>query len=130
MTLGSSGPAGPTAHGRTAIDRSVLGEWLADDDTAINELLAVFRDSVCAEQIRLVEALSAGDLDEFANTAHRLRGAAMSMGALALANAAGSLYTAARTRDEAACIGGMPVLEAQIGLMVAEIPVDGPTRHQ
>ncbi len=107
-----------------AIDRSVLGEWLGDDDAGIDALLAVFRDSVCAEQTRLHETLALGDLDEFAKTAHRMRGAALSMGARDLATMTASLHTAALVHDSASCVVGMAALEIQVRLMVAEIPVD------
>jgi HPt (histidine-containing phosphotransfer) domain-containing protein len=103
------------------IDRSVLGEWLAGDDTAINELLTVFRDSVRAEQTRMNEVLALGDLREYASAAHRLRGAALSMGARALAETAGTLYAAARAGDAKACADGMAELAARIRLMAAEI---------
>jgi HPt (histidine-containing phosphotransfer) domain-containing protein len=107
-----------------AIDRSVLGEWLADDNAAIDELLAVFRDSIRAEQIRMSEVLALGDFDEFANAAHRLRGAALSMGARLLAETAGRLYTAARASDNAACSAVMTILATHVELMVAEVPPD------
>jgi HPt (histidine-containing phosphotransfer) domain-containing protein len=108
--------------GQPVIDRSVLGEWLAGDDTAIDELLAVFRDSARTEQTRMSEMLAVGDLREFASAAHRLRGAALSMGARALAETAGTLYVAARAGDGEACAGGMAELAARIRLMAAEIP--------
>jgi HPt (histidine-containing phosphotransfer) domain-containing protein len=122
--------APPTQHrgpmgeplGQPVIDRSVLGEWLAGDDTAIDELLVVFRDSVHAEQTRMSEVLALGDPREFASAAHRLRGAALSMGARALAEAAGTLYAAARAGDVEACAGGMAELTERIRLMAAEIP--------
>lgn len=122
MSLG--GPSVPSRGnpGAPAIDRSVLGEWLADDDAAINELLFVFRDSIRAEQAKLLESLAAGDLMEFANAAHRLRGAALSMGARALAEAAGALYAAARAGNAAGCAGGMAELETEVGRMAAEVP--------
>jgi HPt (histidine-containing phosphotransfer) domain-containing protein len=136
MTAGGSGsrngrPAGPkmagpetagSAMAGPAIDRSVLGEWLAGDEAAIDELLVVFRDSVRAEQARLTETLAAGDLEEYAQAAHRLKGAAASMGARMLANAAGVLYTAARNQNWDVCAAGMEVLETQVGLMAAEVP--------
>ncbi len=106
------------------IDRTVLGEWLGNDDDGINALLAVFRDSVCAEQIRLGAVLADGDLGEFAKTAHRLRGAALAMGASSLADIAGTLNDAANGQDSATCWLGMTALDLQIRLMVAEIPVD------
>jgi HPt (histidine-containing phosphotransfer) domain-containing protein len=122
MTLGpSTAPDGGTP-GKPAIDRSVLGEWLAGDNAAIDELLAVFRDSIFTEQLRLREVLALGDFEEYASAAHRLRGAALSMGAKALAEVAGTLYTAARAKDATACAAGMPVLDSHVRLMAVEIP--------
>jgi HPt (histidine-containing phosphotransfer) domain-containing protein len=110
------------APGIPAIDRSVLGEWLAGDDAAIDELLIVFRDSIRAEQVRMSETLIAGDLDEYASAAHRLRGAALSMGARALADAVGTLYATARTGNDAACRDGQAMLETHVRRMLAEVP--------
>jgi HPt (histidine-containing phosphotransfer) domain-containing protein len=120
-------PATPhrATEGGPEIDRSVLGEWLAGDEAAIDELLAVFRDSTRAEHVRMLRALAAGDLDEFARAAHRLRGAALSMGAGALAETAGALYAAARTGDAGACTAGMAPLETRMRAMAAEIPAAG-----
>ena len=122
MSLGGPSAPGRGNSGAQAIDRSVLGEWLAGDDVAINELLAVFRDSIRAEQAKLLDTLAAGDLAEFASAAHRLRGAALSMGARALAEVAGELYAAARAGDASGCAGGMAELEAQVERMAAEVP--------
>jgi HPt (histidine-containing phosphotransfer) domain-containing protein len=116
MTLGlPPAPKGP------AIDRSVLGEWLAGDDAAIDELLAVFRDSVRAEQAQMMEALARNDLAAFAYAAHRLRGAASSMGARDIADAAGALQAAARLGSVGVCEAGMTTLATHVGLMVAEV---------
>lgn len=122
MTLGAPASPDRPLRGIPAIDRSVLGEWLAGDDAAINELLAVFRDSVCAELVGLHEVLALGHLDQYASTAHRMRGAALSMGARALAECLGLLLTAARAQDGSACVDGMPALEAHVRLMMAEVP--------
>jgi HPt (histidine-containing phosphotransfer) domain-containing protein len=126
MTLGAPASLGYGMPGTDAIDRSVLGEWLDGDDAAIDALLAVFRDSISAEAVQLHELLALGDLEEFASAAHRLRGAALSMGARALADFAGLLFTAARAKDRNACVNGMPVLETHICLMNAEVPVCPP----
>ncbi|MGD0431342.1 MAG: Hpt domain-containing protein [Acetobacteraceae bacterium] len=123
MTVGAFASSGPGARGIPAIDRSVLGEWLAGDDTAIDELLAVFRDSVFAEQERMQDALGLGDLNAYADAAHRLRGAALSMGARALAEVSGTLTAAAQARDETACRNGLSVLGTHVCLVAAEIPV-------
>ena len=123
----------PDGAGRPkpAIDRSVLGEWLDGDDAAINELLAVFRDSVFAEQAKMRDALVPGGLVEYASAAHRLRGAALSMGARALAEVAGTLSAAAIAQNEDACRVGLSLLETHIRLVANEIPgpsaaLDGP----
>jgi hypothetical protein len=121
-----SGTSG-ASRGTSAVDRSVLGEWLAGDDAAIDELLAVFRDSVIAEQSRMREALQVGALEEYATASHRLRGAALSMGARVLAEVAGTLSAAGRAQDEAACRNGLSVLETHVCLVAAEIPAGDST---
>ncbi len=123
MTSAASSPPYRRAPSAPAIDRAVLGEWLAGDDAAINELLVVFSDSVRAEQLRLHEALALGDLGECANAAHRLRGAALAMGARALADAAGAVYAATRAGDLVDRDAGLPELETQVRLMLAEVPL-------
>ena len=125
MTLGAPGSSDRDPRGTPAIDRSVLGEWLADDDSAIDELLAVFRDSIRAEAAKMRELLAAGQLGEYADAAHRLRGAALSMGARALAEFVGMLFAAARAQDGMACENGMPILETHVQLVVAEVPGSG-----
>jgi HPt (histidine-containing phosphotransfer) domain-containing protein len=117
------------ARPRPAIDRSVLGEWLDGDDAAINELLVVFRDSVFAEQAKMRDCLEAngapGGLPDYASAAHRLRGAALSMGARALAEVAGTLSAAAIAQNEDACRVGLSLLETHIRLVANEIPGAG-----
>lgn len=127
MTVGAPGSSGRGLSAIPAIDRSVLGEWLADDDAAIDEFLAVFRDSICAELVKMRELLAVGRLDEYAGAAHRLRGAALSMGARALAEFVGLLFTAARAEDGTACANGMTILETHVQLVVAEVPGGGGT---
>lgn len=105
-----------------AIDRSVLGEWLGGDDVAIDELLAVFGDSVRSEAERMHDLLAAGDLAELAKAAHRLRGAALSMGARRLAAAAAAMDAAAQANDPAACAAGFPDMRARVRLTLAEVP--------
>lgn len=116
--------ASPGVDGRSAsaIDRSVLSEWLDGDNAAIDALLAVFRDSICAEAAQMRDVLALDDLVAFATAAHRLRGAALSMGARALAEFVGRLFSAARASDRSACADGMPLLATYIDLMVAEVP--------
>jgi HPt (histidine-containing phosphotransfer) domain-containing protein len=122
MTPREPGPQDGAPPRTKAIDRSVLGEWLDGDDAAIDELLTVFRDSVRAEQAKMAGLLPSGDLEHFANAAHRLRGAALSMGARAVAEIAGTLYDAAKAGETATCVSGMASLAAHLTQMAAEVP--------
>jgi len=106
-----------------AVDRSILGEWFAGDDAAVDELLIVFRDSALTEHRCMARALTEPDLTEFANAAHRLRGVALSMGAHALGKVAAALEAAGKAQDGALCRDGMAELETQMHLMVAEVPI-------
>lgn len=122
MMIGVPASAARGAGSGPAVDRSVLGEWLADDEDAINELLGVFRDSVRAELARMNAAITAGDLDEFAEAGHRMRGAALAMGAHALGEAVSALYATAKAQDRTACENGMPSLRAHVEQVIAEVP--------
>jgi HPt (histidine-containing phosphotransfer) domain-containing protein len=77
--------------------------------------------------LRMRELLALDDFDQFASSAHRLRGAALSMGARALADFAGQLFTAARAQDRNACVDGMPVLARHVQLVEAEVPGSAPS---
>ncbi|HEX3995934.1 MAG TPA: Hpt domain-containing protein [Acetobacteraceae bacterium] len=112
-------------HGRSGaptIDRAVLGHWLNGDDAAIDALLGVFLDSICDDAMRMRDLLARDELKQFSLAAHRLRGAALSMGARALADFVGTLYSAAQTNDRDACVDGMPTLAAHVQLVVVEVP--------
>lgn len=117
--------AGMTDQGEpvpVAIDRAVLREWLGEDDAAIDELLGVFATSIATEFGRLSDQLLAGDLPAFARTAHRLRGAALSMGARELAAVAATLDHAARAGDAGNVRAGFPALRLQVDRAIAEVP--------
>jgi HPt (histidine-containing phosphotransfer) domain-containing protein len=125
MTLGALARSGHGSSDVPAIDRTVLGEWLDGDDAAINKMLAVFYESIGAEVVRMRDLLALDDFGQFANAAHRLRGAALSMGARTLAHFAGLLFTAALARDRDACVNGMPVLAGHVQRVEAEVPAAG-----
>jgi HPt (histidine-containing phosphotransfer) domain-containing protein len=119
-----------SAHGMAgspAIDRGVLSEWLDGDDGAINALLGLFYESICDEAERMRDLLAQENFEQFAGAAHRLRGAALSMGARALAASAGLLFTAALAKDRSACFDGVPVLATHMQRVKAEIPASGPS---
>lgn len=68
------------------------------------------------------DLLAQDELVQFAHAAHRLRGAALSMGARALADFAGLLFTAALAKDRNACVEGIPMLATLVRLVEAEVP--------
>ena len=105
-----------------AIDRSILGEWLGDDEAAVDLLLAEFRDSIHAEYAIMIAALGRGDMSEYGQAVHRLRGAALSMGANPLARAAAVLDIAARAKDPHGCREGISELETRLREMVEHVP--------
>jgi len=126
VILGALASSGRGKSGVPAIDRTVLGAWLDGDDDAINGFLGLFYESVCAELDRMRDLLALDEFDQFANAAHRLRGAALSMGARSLADFAGLLFTAAVAKDRNACVNGMPVLATHVQLVEAEVPAKAP----
>jgi HPt (histidine-containing phosphotransfer) domain-containing protein len=119
-----------TGTSERAIDRSVLGEWLANEDAAVDAMLVIFRDSAVDEEKRMWAALARYDLTGFAQAAHRLRGAALSMGARTLAQTVAAIELAAQSGDDSSCASGMAALEAQMGRMVAEVPAESATRAE
>jgi HPt (histidine-containing phosphotransfer) domain-containing protein len=122
MTPGALASSRRGLSGGPAIDRAVLGEWLDGDAAAINALLVLFHESICAEVVCMHDLLAQDELLQFANAAHRLRGAALSMGARTLADFAGLLFAAALAKDRSACVDGMPVLATHVQLVEAEVP--------
>jgi HPt (histidine-containing phosphotransfer) domain-containing protein len=108
--------------GSQAINRAVLGEWLDAEDTAINALLLLFYESIDNELVRMRDLLALEDLGQFASSAHRLRGAALSMGARSLGDFTGVLFTAALAKDLNACVNGMTELGTLVKRVEAEIP--------
>ena len=72
-----------------AIDRDVLAAWLGDDAAAINSLLAKFRDTAIAAEREIAAASRAGDLPTLAAAAHKLKGAAQTVGATGVGDGGG-----------------------------------------
>lgn len=75
----------PVGEGGHVVDWAVLGSVCGGDEALLQRLLQAFLDDGHKDDLDLARALAAGDLPEVSRVAHRIYGAARTVGARELA---------------------------------------------
>ena len=117
--------AGPTVAARAGriepIDRSVLGAWLGDDAGAVTSLLRKFARTAREAEGEIRAAVRSGNLAAVAAAAHKLNGAARSVGAIGVAEAAAGVEHAGKAGDGIACSEALGPLASELRHALTEI---------
>jgi len=117
--------ARPTAAARARrtvpIDRSVLGAWLGDDVTAVTSLLYKFAHTAREAEGEIGAAVRSGNLAAAAAVAHKLNGAARSVGAIGVAQASAAIEHAGKAGDRTACRDALGPLASELRRVLTEV---------
>lgn len=109
-----------------AIDPSLLDAAVGGDDAVRAEILADFRRANEVDAAALRTAAANVQLAEVALSAHRIKGACLSLGAGALAEACGRIELVARGRDTESLAGLMVAFERQFARLSEHLDAPQP----
>ncbi|MDM0110872.1 response regulator [Variovorax sp. J22R133] len=116
----AAGAASPQAVPSAGpIDEALLTSTCGGDASMVGEVLAAFRRTCEDDSAGLRQAVSADDVPQVTQFAHRMAGASKMVGALAFATACEHIDRASRTGDWNAVLGGMPVFEQEQARLAA-----------
>jgi signal transduction histidine kinase/HPt (histidine-containing phosphotransfer) domain-containing protein len=89
--------------GQQPIDRATLRAWVGEDETAIDAILARFLDSARESIDEITLATTRDEPQAVVAAAHKLKGASLMVGAVAMAEQAARIETLATSAQLAAC---------------------------
>ena len=92
----------------------MLGAWLGSDTEAISTLLRKFAHTAAETESEIRSAMSNGDLAAAAAAAHKLNGAARTVGANGVARAAAGIERAGKAGDKAGCSDALGPLATEL----------------
>ena len=107
------GPGSAKPEPGSAVDMSILAALSRESGTPVQELGAMFRKLNDEDVVKLIASVADRDGVATRETAHRIRGAAHLMGALALAALAGRIEKSAAAGDWSAITAAMTELEVE-----------------
>ncbi|MBL8909456.1 MAG: Hpt domain-containing protein [Archangium sp.] len=100
------------------LDWNALRENCAGDESLVNEVLELFRQEAEALIADVRVAVKNGDALTIKRTAHRLKGALVSLGARPSVEAARALEIAGTSNDVAACMALFERLESELARLM------------
>ncbi|SEB13497.1 response regulator [Variovorax sp. YR216] len=127
LPLAGTAPVPPASVGAShgdvpsssPIDEALLGAKCAGDASMVAEVIAAFRRTCEDDSTALRQAVTADDVAQVTQFAHRMAGAGKMVGALAFASACENIERASRTGQWKGVVAGMPVFEQELALLAA-----------